>query len=512
MRKLLKNSWLTFFGSFSALTDIQKKSIPLVMERKNALIISATASGKTEAVIAPLIERILYKDDVLNILYIVPTRALTKDIYNRIYEQCEQLRITIDIKTSDYPGLRKIPQILITTPESFDSLLCRKSKIFSDLEALVLDEIHLLDNTPRGDQLRFLIKRLHQKIKGTFNIYALSATIPEPENLGKRYFDDFEIIISNQKRIIENTFCNSLEDIYNLARKKELKKLLIFCNTRKKVEEISKKAKELWKNRFVVSHHGSLSKKVRTEAEEFMQTASYGVCVATMTLEIGIDIGNIDAVVLADIPFSISSFLQRIGRANRRSSIIKVISIVNNFYEKSMIEDMIKKAKKNYFDTTEYKFSLGVVVQQIFSILFAAIYGKKMSFFIDFFREFCSEETIRLILIKLVKLEWIEEKHDKFYASMKLMNLGRMGKIHSTIKDNGDSDVIDVMTKKKIGKISFPFDKIFILNGKLWEILHLKKNIIYVKNVMNKRFSSNFRFCPDKTAFDFLLPNELREE
>ena len=482
------------------------------MEKKNALIISATASGKTEAVIAPLIERILYNEKKLNILYIVPTKSLTIDIRRRIYEQCEQLQITVDIKTSDYPSLRKIPQILITTPESFDSLLCRKPKIFSDLEALVLDEIHLLDNTPRGDQLRCLIKRLYQTVSKKFNIYALSATISEPETFGKRYFDDFEIISSNKTRIIENFFCNSLEEVYNLSKRKELKKLLFFCNTRKNVETISKQAKELWKNRFVVSHHGSLSKKVRTEAEEFMQNSAYGVCVATSTLEIGIDIGNIDAVVLIDVPYSISSFLQRIGRANRRFSLTRVISIVNDVNEKYMLEKMIKKAAKNILEYYEYEFSFGVIVQQIFSLLFACPYGKNKSFFLHFFSRICENEIIILILNNLQKSGWIEKKHEKFYATTKLMDLGRKGKIHSTIKNNGILKVINVVTNKIIGKISYPFDRIFILNGKIWEIIHIKKNKIYVKNIVSRHFSTNFRYFPDSTAFDFLLPPELRKE
>jgi len=174
----------------------------------------------------------------------------------------------------------------------------------------VIDEIHLLDGTYRGDQLRILLKRLHQL--ADFNTCALSATVANPEDVARRYMRDFIVVACEGSREIEYTLLKSMKEVYEVARREGLKKLLIFCNTRKKAESVAEEAEKLWRE-CVVIHHGSLSKSIRERAESFMRYANRGVCIATMTLEVGIDIGDIDAVVLAEVPWSISSLLQRIG-------------------------------------------------------------------------------------------------------------------------------------------------------------------------------------------------------
>jgi len=218
-----------FFGRFGKLLPIQEKTIPLILKGKNAIIISSTASGKTEAVVAPLIERCLKENwEGLSILYISPTRALVNDMYYRLKEQLKELNISLSSKTGDKPQFNpnKLPNFLITTPESLDSLICRYPSSFKNVKAVVLDEIHLLDNTYRGDQLRILLKRLEYIAETDFNIYALSATIADPKDVGSRYLKDFEVIMNPGKREIEYTLLRSLEEVFNHARREKLKKLL----------------------------------------------------------------------------------------------------------------------------------------------------------------------------------------------------------------------------------------------------------------------------------------------
>ena len=205
LKKKLRRTWTTFFGRYGKLLPIQLKTIPVLLERKNAIVVSPTASGKTEAIVAPLIEKLLRENwENMSILYISPTRALVNDMYYRLKEQLDELDISLSLKTGDKPYFnpRNLPNFLITTPESLDSLICRYPSSFKNIKAVVLDEIHLLDNTYRGDQLRMLLKRLEYIAETDFNMYALSATIADPEDVGSRYLKNFEIIISHSKREI----------------------------------------------------------------------------------------------------------------------------------------------------------------------------------------------------------------------------------------------------------------------------------------------------------------------
>ncbi|MEO0105659.1 MAG: DEAD/DEAH box helicase, partial [candidate division WOR-3 bacterium] len=160
IKERLKRTWIPFFSRFGSLTEIQKKVIPKILEDKNLVIISPAATGKTEATVAPIVEKLLEKNKTdFSILYVSPTRALVNDLYRRLQYPFEYLNLKIEKKTGDRPRIneKKLPFILLTTPESFDSLLSRHTQIFTSLSYVILDEIHLLDNTPRGDQLRILL-------------------------------------------------------------------------------------------------------------------------------------------------------------------------------------------------------------------------------------------------------------------------------------------------------------------------------------------------------------------
>ncbi len=406
IRKRLKRTWVTFFGRHGRLLPVQIKTIPVVMDGKNAIIMSPTASGKTEAVIAPLLERFLqgsWKN--LSILYVSPTRALVNDMYYRLEDQMADFQVKVSMKTSDKPSFKpdNPPNVIITTPESLDSLICRHPQAFRDLQAVVLDEIHLIDNNYRGDQIRMLLRRLESISENNFNTYALSATMADAESLGIRYMKDFEIIQIPGRREIEYTFVRSLQEVYKYTKAENLRKLLIFCNTRAFTESLSAECKNSWGMNKVVVHHGSLSKQIREEAESFMKETKYGVCVATMTLEIGIDIGDIDAVVLAEVPWSISSLLQRIGRGNRRKQFCRVFALYNSEEEKLMFEKMINAARNGNLESKSYFPDLSVVIQQIFSSLFAQPSGLEVNHFLELFSEFCSKSDLIDVLKHLEK-------------------------------------------------------------------------------------------------------------
>jgi len=515
LKKKLKRTWITFFVRYGKFLPIQSKTIPVVLDGKNAIIVSSTASGKTEAIIAPLIERFLKEEwKKLAILYISPTRALVNDMYYRLNEQLEELEVLVSLKTGDKPQFNpnKPPNFLITTPESLDSLLCRYPQSFKEIKAVILDEIHLVDTTYRGDQLRLLLWRLKGIAETDFNVYSLSATIADPNDVGSRYFKDFEVIIATGKREIEYTIVRSLKEVFDYARRDNLKKLLIFCNKRASVEIFAGECYNLWGYNRVVVHHGSLSKVIREEAESFMKESQYGVCIATMTLEIGIDIGDIDAIVLAEVPWSVSSLLQRIGRGNRRTQKNRVFAIYNSEDEKTLLKQMFKIAIEGYVEPINYSPDLSVVVQQIFSSLYANQNGLDDKYFLKLFNEFCQEDELREILNYLTSKEWIKKRYEKWYATTKLMDWGEKGRIHSNIPNIKILKVKDINSKQIIGEVQYPVDEIFVLGGKVWKIVNASKSKIYVKPEKAKAPTAKFKSHTSKGAFYYLLPNHLRKK
>ncbi|KKN16992.1 hypothetical protein LCGC14_0970300 [marine sediment metagenome] len=514
IKNKLRRTWNTFFGKFGRLLPIQVKSIPIVLSGENAVISSSTASGKTEAVVAPIIERFLKeKWEGLAILYISPTRALVNDLSLRLKEQLKELNVSLSVKTGDRRQFtpNKPSSFLITTPESFDSLLCRYPHVLKNIKIVILDEIHLLDNTYRGDQLILLLRRLKNILKSNFSIYCLSATIPDCKELGERYIQKFEVIEALGNREIDYSLIKSFGELLKFVRSEKLKKLLVFCNKRKSVEAYTIECNKLKFPFKAVAHHGSLGKSLREDSERFMKTTKYGICVSTMTLEIGIDIGNIDAIVLAEIPWTVSSLLQRIGRGNRRTNKIRAFAIFNSEEQKGILDQMFKFAIEGMLENIPYSADLSVVVQQIVSCLYGNPGGLELEFFLNLFINFCFNNDLRDIFDNLEIGDWVVKKHDKWCGTTKLMDFGDSGFIHSNIPDSRSLIVIDIKSKKKIGEILYPVDNVFVLGGKIWKIAKIEKSKIYVKPVVSKAFLPNFKINDPIGKFYYYLPPHLRK-
>lgn len=517
IKKRLPRTWHTFFVRFGRLLPVQEDTIPLVLEGKNALIISSTASGKTEAVIAPLCERILKKKlSGLSVLYLTPTRALANDLFDRLQQQISSLQISLGIKTRDKPKIDwdNPPDILITTPESLDSILCRHPTNLNAIEAVVIDEIHILDNTYRGDQLRILLNRLRSLCQ-SFSIYALSATVYDPESVGSRYMGEYNIIQIHGFRTLQESYVPSLQAVQKITQHEQLKKLLIFCNSRRNTEEIAQDAKEYWGKNMVYVHHGSLHRREREGSEEAIKRATRAVCVSTMTLEIGIDIGDIDAVVLADLPIDKASLIQRIGRAGRRTGQIRVFAICDQ-YTKEDFEEMIESARANILDNKPYYEDLSVTIQQIFSLLFSQPNGIVLEEILCMFNGFCNIEIVReQIIPHLLDIGLIEKKINKLYASEMVMNLGERGAVHSNIPDRRGVLVYDLERNREIGEIYLPVETIenkkpFVLGGKRWNIISITKKRVNVKQIKERATSANFVHAMNVGAFFQYLPEDLQ--
>ena len=512
VRRMLRRAWTPFFARFGRLTRTQLDAIPSILKGRSLVVTAPTASGKTEAIVAPLAERCVGEGwQNLSVLYLVPTRALANDTLTRIQGPLQDMGLRVVLKHGDRPYLsRNLPDFLITTPESLDSLICRKPEAFHHLQALIIDEIHLLDNTYRGDQIRLLIQRLRSLAsQADFSVQLMSATLSSPREVASRYVDDFEVVTSRGKREIEHHILDSLEAVHGLARERGWKKLLVFCNMRESVERIGDELIGLWHPYPVVVHHGSLDRRIREEAEAVMKSAEVAACVATSTLEVGIDVGDIDLVVIAETPWSLSSLLQRIGRGNRRKEIIHAAAIAHSDEEKEHLQSMFDMASCGQLPPESYLADLSVAVQQIFSCLFQFPQGIQESTLIGLLSILCPEESVKWILHHLLRKDYIVQGRGRWYATSRLMNLGTRGKIHSNIPDTQSYDVVDVSSGRTIGTIAGVFDEVFSLGGRVWKVVSVSGAIIRAKRHRGRAPAPKFRRHRNQGAFAHLLPEEL---
>ncbi|MEX0718951.1 MAG: DEAD/DEAH box helicase [Planctomycetaceae bacterium] len=389
LREAMPRTWNAFFAAFRELRPVQLTAMGPILAGTSALVTAPTAGGKTEAVMAPLCERLLRNRwNGLSILLITPTRALVNDLYIRLYSPLEQLRVQLGRKTSDHGvGDDIAAQVLVTTPESTESLLMLRREELNFVQAIVLDEIHLLDGSPRGDHLRAVLARLsaYRKFVGGAGFaglqrVAMSATVADPLRLAACYLGDHATIISvSGQRELESKIIRAAGTDKDRAHAAidaadafaDIRKMLVFVNSRKQVDSA---AGFFRFGRFakvpVHGHHGSLSKSKREEAEERFKADEEAICVATMTLEVGIDIGDIDLVVCMDPPFSLSSFLQRIGRGCRRlKGRTRVLCIARDRASELMFDALVWQAGRGMPAGPTPPFRRSVLLQQVLAYL-----------------------------------------------------------------------------------------------------------------------------------------------
>ncbi|MEZ4594804.1 MAG: DEAD/DEAH box helicase [Chloroflexota bacterium] len=389
----IPRTWPLFFARHGRFTPIQQQAIPPILDGHDTLVIAATASGKTEAVLAPLLERnwknLQSPISNLTILYICPTRALVRDLYERLQPILDDTGITIGMKTGDVALARQMPAILLTTPESTDSLLSRAPKQFIHLQAIVLDEIHLFDNTPRGDHLRCLLPRIERirqyanpEAKPTQRV-ALSATVPDPAGVAARYLHDGVIVHVPGGRTIEAEIrpLHSLTELITALTERTAYKSLIFCNSREEVEATAVTLRQqLPHHADIFVHYSNLDAAMRRDVEERFAAAATAVCVCTSTLELGVDIGSVDDVVLLGAPPDLNAFMQRIGRGSRRTAHTQALCMPKSPGEWARFEALLTLAEigdwrleigdypVSNLPSSTYGFRPSVLIQQIFSL------------------------------------------------------------------------------------------------------------------------------------------------
>lgn len=322
---------------WSSLRPVQEQAGEALLSGANAVILAPTAGGKTEAAVFPLLADLIQQPaQGVAALYVAPIKALLNDQADRLglYTEMVGLRRCVwhgDTPESERRGFLRDPtELLMTTPESLEVMLISSrvetSRLFAAWRFLIIDEVHALAGTDRGAHLLSVVERLAALSCCDVQRVGLSATVGNPETIltwlsgrSRRPRQVISPAADRQRRDLKVVLRPELAARAAAAATATLargSKSLFFCQTRAITEAVAEQMGHLGIDTFV--HHSAISKEERDLAEERFQGGADACIVCTSTLELGIDVGDLDRVLQADAPATVGSFLQRMGRTGRR--------------------------------------------------------------------------------------------------------------------------------------------------------------------------------------------------
>ncbi len=493
------------FG-FSKLTEIQKKASPIILQKKDCLVIAPTGSGKTECSVIPIFSLLKNskKSGKIKVLYITPLRALNRDVFRRITKYAHSNELSIEIRHGDtsQKDRRKIrddpPDILITTPETLVILLTQIKMLnaLSDLEWIVIDEVHELLASERGSQLSLSIERLELNSKYTLTKIGLSATVGNFEEAGKFVVGTkrkCQIIRDKSLRkydveikYVDGTISDVAEKIIEYVLELDLDSpILLFTNTRGEAEFLATILKE--KSPIEIElHHGSLSKEVREETELTLREGKRGIVVCTSSLELGLDIGSVELVIHYGSPRQVSKLIQRIGRSRHNlNTSAKGLIITNNPDDEFEARAILERVKEGSIEEQKiHDSSLDVLAHHLvgLSMQIGEIPVEKAFELVTKAYPFRNLQLKDLIDV----LDLLDSNYLIFFdrTKMTFWKKGRAFKYYfenlSTIPDILKFKVFDSVGKKIIGSLDQRFvgdfgdsGNIFVLKGSQWRILNV---------------------------------------
>jgi len=430
---------------FKQATLPQQLAIPYIASGMNVLLIAPTGSGKTEAALLKIFDRIMEeRPKQINTLFITPMKSLNRDMLSRIMWWCKELDLEVAVRHGDTPPQERQsqvafpPDIMITTLEQLQPMLTGKNirELLRNVKHLIVDEIHETIDSKRGVQLAVALERIRE-LCGDFQLIMLSATVSDPEHVAEFLSGGkltkivradtekkFEITVVNPKpapednKISEKIFSSKdtaarLRTIMELIKNSQ--STLTFTNTRDFAEILASRIRMVDKNFPAAIHHGSLSKEVRIKAENDFKEEKIKSLISTSSLQLGIDIGSVDLSIQYMSPRQVSQLVQRVGRSGHElSRISKGIVIAtgeDDIFESAVIarkalageiEQMIPH--KNSYDVLAHQligltFDFGrIELEKAYNIIKRAYPFKDLSYeeFIDVCRQM---ERLGLVFI-----------------------------------------------------------------------------------------------------------------
>ena len=388
-----------------SLYDHQIETLSLIKKGFDVILHAPTGGGKTIGGFMPSIDDFIrnnYKSQEFHTLYISPLKALTTDVQRNLLNPINDLKINIKVETrtsdtSTYnkaKQIKKPPNFLMTTPESFALLMARTDVInlFKNLKFVIIDELHTFFDSKRGHLLSLNVARL-RSIK-PFQVIGLSATLKNT-NLAKKYLSNnknTKLVSTHSKVTPEITILNSgnripwsghspryaLSEIYSEILK--FKSSILFVNTRAQAEILFE---SLWainnKNKKIAIHHGSLEKELRKKVEKEIVEGHVECVVATSSLDLGLDWGNIDLVMQIGAPKGVARLVQRIGRANHTiNTPSRAILVPTNCFEYVECIAAKKCVELNFLEDEIYsEGSLDVLAQHIVGVAISQKFKKE---------------------------------------------------------------------------------------------------------------------------------------
>lgn len=546
--------------SWESLRSIQTFAAGSIFDTENNLLLtSSTASGKTEAAFFPILS--LLEEDMPNsvaVLYIAPLKSLINDQFGRIEELLDLTGIPVthwhgDVAASHKKKLLEEPRgVLQITPESLESMLVNRSndivRLFGGLRFVVIDEIHTLTGSDRGNQIICQLCRIGRLIGHHPRRIGLSATVGDPElaaswlaagsgrdtdvsyfppeklrwRLGMEHFY-IQDTRYDQSKGAENvpltpdvtpegqaTLDAGYEYMYDCVRDK---KALVFSNSREETEYVTATFRQIAKNRgdrdvFLI-HHGNLSASIREEAEYKMKDDDIqAVTCATVTMELGIDIGRLERVLQNGSPNSVTSLLQRLGRSGRRGQPPEMMMVFRE-------ENALPNTPLPQLIPWELLRAIAIVQLYIEERFIEPPYVKKMPFSLAFHQTLSisassgelkprelAERVLSLpplcgidrsdyktLLVSMLENDYLEMTDEKgIIVGMAGERLLSSFKFYAVFKDSEDYTVR--CGSDEIGTITTPppVGDRFALAGRVWEVeeLDVARKLIYVKSVEGK--------------------------
>ncbi len=500
--------------SFAGFTAIQKQAMPYILDGKDTLVIAPTGSGKTESALLPvmngLLERVRPEDGApagpafqgqrrkdpkkgIIALYIAPLRSLNRDMLRRMEEWCAQLGLTVEVRHGDTTQAQRSkqrlrpPQLMITTPETLQAILPAKvmRKHLESVDFVVIDEVHELVSDKRGVQLALGLERLRE-VCGKFQTIGLSATVGTPDVVA-RYYGLKEIVIDRSFKGLELRVERPGSVVKRIGEMTGEKSTLIFTNTRVATELLTKQLKKV---KDVGIHHSSLSKEERIETERLFKEGKLKTLVCTSSMELGIDVGEIEQVIQINSPRQVARLIQRAGRSGHAANRISRGTVLASDFDDILEAGVVARhALKSEIEETDcYENSLDVLASQIVGMALdfgdveiARVYStlKRAYPYRNMTRELF--DSVVDVLKRLRLVGWTETMLERRRSSLfyYYSNL-------STIPTYNRYTVIDLAAHKPVGVLDEEFivdchvNSLFILKGEAWRIVDFRDKRVMV--------------------------------